>query len=485
MYRAGLRRVIRGKTWRRCESTESAARRCGPPRRPVSQASAYTHAWYLGDEELAPGLTASDFAARRKALAQLIPSTAVFPAAPQRYVTGVVPYPYRACSTLRYLSSVYGSEERDGVLVVENGGGQSVLFLAERDAHSELWDGPRLGASDEVGRWLGVAVRPRHELQSYLRASATQVLLDTDTHPAVGAEVARAGANVVGSPVPYVDSLRMHKCAAEIALMRAAARATSGALNDAMAQLIAVDGSGVHERDIAAVVSYSSARRGGEAHAFPSVVAGGANATVLHYMANLQRVGAGQLVMVDAGCQVQGYVSDVSRTWPVNGRFTPAQHTLYQLVLNVHKTLLARATAGVSQDALHALCATEITRALLDVGFMRGSSLHHALHSAAYMRYFPHATGHFLGMDVHDTHQVAKSTPLQPGMAITIEPGVYVPQGDPHAPPEYHGIGIRIEDDVIVMPHGQAPQVLSDDAVKEIDDIEHLVGSARTKWTPL
>lgn len=466
------------------------------PARSVSQPSAHTHDWLLTGDELAPGLRAGDFAARRAALAKRMPerALALLPAAPQKFVTGVVPYPYRACAALRYLTGLSGAVERDAVLAVR-AGSEPILFLAPRDASAELWDGARLGPAPDVTRWLQLRVEPRSALRGYLDdvlPGTDAVFLDVNEHPAVAAEVSAAAAGsgahpdtlLRGGANSLVDPLRLIKTPAECAMMHTSACAVAAALNDAMAQLHAPPGGGVLERDIAAVIEYSFARRGAERAAFPPVVAGGANATVLHYMANAQRVREGELVMVDAGCEMHGYVSDVSRTWPVSGRFSPAQRDLYTLVLDVHKRLLGHSIVGVSLDSLHVQCATELTRGLLDLGFMRGSSLSNALESGAYLRYFPHAAGHYLGMDVHDTHAVAKSIPLRPGMAITMEPGLYVPVGDRDAPEAFHGIGIRVEDDLIISSDDLLPVVLSKDAVKEIDDIEHLVGSAQTKWTP-
>ncbi len=463
-----------------------------PPRR-VSQPTSHTHEWLLSSGELAPGLTAAEFVARRNGVCERIPvgTCAIIPAPPQRFSSGDVPYLYRPCSSIRYLTGV---AERGTLMSLTND--RAVLYTANRDADAELWDGPRIGADQDVVDWLQCDVRAMYTfgddlMRNVKNGTVHRLLLDAEQYPDIAnvaeKSIARAGRKwsevhePAPSPTSYVDSQRLVKTETEIALLRHTARAISGGINDAMAQLVG----DVHERDIAATIQYSATRRGGDRPAFPSVVAGGDNATTLHYMANDQIIRADQLVMVDAGCEVFGYCSDVSRSWPVGGRFTTAQRKLYELVLDVQKRAIERTVPGVSLDALHVFVASELTAGLLGLGFMPGHSLQSALESGAYAKYYPHATGHYLGMDVHDTHAVAKSKPLVPGMVVTVEPGVYVAKGDPRAPMEFWGIGMRIEDDIVVRQNGLAPEVLSEDAVKEADDIERIVGSSKDKWRPV
>ena len=194
--------------------------------------------------------------------------------------------------------------------------------------------------------------------------------------------------------------------------------------------------------------------------------------------------------MVDAGCEVHGYSSDVSRSWPVSGKFSPAQRELYELVLSVQKDCISKAKSSeiifgepVTLDSMHLSAAHQLTQGLLDLGFMKGESLSSAIQSGMYTRYFPHAIGHYLGMDVHDTHNVPKNVPLQQNMVITVEPGLYCRADDLSAPERFRGLGLRIEDDVVVGTLTSEPEVLSKRAVKEIEDVEELVGNGESLWT--
>ena len=462
-----------------------------PPRR-LSQPTSHTHQWLLSPGELVPGLTASDFVTRRNEVCARIPigTCALIPAPPQRFSSGDVPYLYRPCASIRYLTSVC---ERDTLMLLSND--RATLYTAQRDSDAELWDGPRIGADRDVIDWLQCDVRSMQFFADDLsrdvkKGVVNRLLLDVERHPdfanVVEKSITRVGRKLTDllvktpSPTSVVDSQRLIKSDAEIVLLRRAAQAISGGLNDAMAQLVG----DVHERDIATTIHYSAMRRGGDRPAFPSVVAGGVNATTLHYMANDQIIHADELVMVDAGCEVFGYCSDVSRSWPVGGKFSTAQRKLYELVLDVQKRAIERSIPGVSIEELHVFVASELTAGLLGLGFMPGHSLESALESGAYAKYYPHATGHYLGMDVHDTHNLPKTIPLMPGMVITVEPGLYITNGDLQAPSEFWGIGMRIEDDLVVRESGLPPDVLSIDAVKEVDEIERLVGSSNGKWKP-
>lgn len=370
-----------------------------------------------------------------------------------------------------------------------------MLFTIPRDPAAERWNGPRIGACDDVAKHFGLDVRPTSELPEFLEGVLPG--MEAVVLPAERQGVLRPALEGLPEPVrerfarllrtdvaadAIAAPLRLRKSPAEIALMRRACSATANALNDAMSQLRANPGGSVPERAIESIIEYSCKRRGADRMAFPSVVAGGANGTVLHYMANSQRIPPGSLVMVDAGCELSGYSADVSRTWPVSGIFTPPQRDLYSLVLDVQKRLIANTVPGSSLDELHVQAATELAQGLLDLGFLKGETLESALASGKYAKYYPHATGHFLGMDVHDTHSVRKDVPLEVAMVVTIEPGLYVDPSDEGAPEEFRGIGIRIEDDVLVGASGSKAEVLSGEAFKEVRDIEELVGSARHKW---
>lgn len=433
----------------------------------------------------------ADFLSRRERVCREIPEGTVllFPAPKQRFMSGDVPYLHRSCSYTRYLTGV---TERDSILALTRD--SEVMYVAPRDPKYELWDGPRLGTEKNVSQWLGI---PLKSTQDFLPAlskdirdgTVRNVVIDEKEHSDLADDILKT-AHEAGNPnlhiekhqVPtsFVDVHRLIKDEKELVHLRTACTAVSLSLNDAMAQYKG----DVYERDISAMLSYSMFRRGGERLAFPNVVAGGPNATILHYMANSQRINSGEMVMVDAGCEVHGYCSDVSRSWPVSGKFSAPQRLLYEAVLSVQKRAIDMFCVPNknSLDDMHVWTVHELTYALLNLGFMPGKSFSECVETGLYAKYYPHATGHYLGMDVHDTHRVPKNIPLKSGMVVTVEPGLYVSPGDPDAPEEFWGIGMRIEDDVVISDSG--PDILSVSAVKEVDDVENIVGSAPVKWTP-
>lgn len=447
-----------------------------------------------------PGVTAATYAARRAAVAKRLPSDTMLllPSAARQFVYGIVPYPYRACSRLRHLTGV---AERGATLALCNSdaGGDAglppALYLAPRDRRSEVWDGPRLGAGRDVADWLQIDVRPSTALLAgvalFLRRGGRHVALDAETHVETAEMVEEAARSVgrafedvhIDVPSARVDAPRLVKDAAELALMRRACDAIAGAINDSMGQLCAKRDGFLREADVAAVIKYSALRRGAHAIAFPPIAAGGHNGTVLHYMDNDDRVRADQLLFVDAGCEVFGYCSDVSRVWPVSGVFTTAQRELYDMVLDVHRRALALVVPGHTIDDIHMRTVVAIADGLKQLGFFPNIPLDKVLREGIYANYFPHATSHYLGLDLHDTHSLGTAIPLQRNMVITVEPGVYIPPNDQLAPERFRGIGFRVEDDVAVR-DDNGPEVLSANAIIEADDIERHVGSATNRWHP-
>ncbi|XP_035166999.1 xaa-Pro aminopeptidase 3-like, partial [Oxyura jamaicensis] len=213
--------------------------------------------------------------------------------------------------------------------------------------------------------------------------------------------------------------------------------------------------------------------RGADILAYPPVVAGGNRSNTLHYVKNNQLIKDGELVLLDGGCESSCYVSDITRTWPVNGRFTKPQAELYQAVLDIQKSCLSLCSPGVSLENIYSLMLSLIGQKLKDLGILK-SSVTESQFFKAVRKYCPHHVGHYLGMDVHDTPDMSRSLPLQPGMVITIEPGLYIPEDDMNAPERFRGIGVRIEDDVVIAE--DSPLILSADCPKEIYDIEQICG---------
>lgn len=471
--------------------------------RALSQPTSFTHANLLRPTEITPGISRVEYVHRRERLAAALPpgALALFPSNPQRYMSEDVPYLYHHNTDLMYIC---GIAEPGAVLVAEKprvGTGVAyTLFVDRRDETRELWDGPLCGASEEVRRYFAVdEVRTTDQLPGFV-GDALQSIdsfhFDRRVNTAVSAALAgldprvqdelRAKWDGERTPKSFLLMQRVVKSEAEQQLLGQAAEIVSQSFNETLAHAsLSPDTDTVEEKYIESLLEFGCKKRGAARMAFPSVVASGPNGTILHYMSNNRSARAGDFVMVDAGCEVHGYSSDVSRSWPVSGKFSGAQRDLYDLTLAVQNACITMATEDatfggepVSLDRMHLYAIRELVDGLLQLGFMEGHSLQSAMSTGAYARYFPHATGHYLGMDVHDTHHLPKSMNLRRDMVVTVEPGLYCPLHDTSAPPAFRGLGMRIEDDVIVGGGGRSAMVLSAEAVKDVADIEALVGSA-------
>ena len=270
-----------------------------------------------------------------------------------------------------------------------------------------------------------------------------------------------------------LHELRLIKDAAALAELNRAAEITAEAHTQAMR---AARG-GVNEREIEALIDYTFRRRGG----FPgygTIVGGGANATILHYVDNCEPLRQGDLLLVDAGCEVEGFTADVTRTYPVGGRFSPAQRRAYELVLDAEKRCIAAVKPGATIDGIHQLAVEILTEGMVALGLLAGAPAA-LIESGAYKRFYMHRTSHWLGLDVHDVGAYAvdgRSRPLAPGMVLTVEPGLYVPADATDVPAELRGIGIRIEDDVLVTSSGH--EVLTRAIPKEPHEIEALTAAS-------
>lgn len=404
-----------------------------------------------------------------------------------------VPYLYYPNTDMFYLTGVV---EPGCVLMACKQNNETVygLFVRARDESREMWDGPQLGVCEEVRDYIGVDyVRDVAEFPKVLEQTLANVKsfhYDGSVNPGITHMLSRLDASLQKTliekwkdqppPKNVVVSQRLLKSDSELALMRKSCQVISNALEDAMANCHPK--LSLSERLIESYIEHGCKKRGASRMAFPCVVASGNNGTILHYMKNDAIPHPQDFVMVDAGCVVGGYCSDVSRSWPISGKFTAAQKDLYQILVDVQESCISHAYESailngtvVSLDVLHVHAARMLTDALLSLGFMKGHSLASALSSGAYARYFPHATGHYLGLDVHDTHSVQKSMALQKGMVITIEPGLYCPPWDTSIPEHFRGLGMRLED-VIAVDHNSA-DVLST-ARKTVSELEALIGSA-------
>lgn len=444
----------------------------------------------------------SAHAARRAALMARMQAggVAVIPTAPEVTRNSDCDYPYRHDSYFYYLS---GFGEPDSVLVLlapgPFGPGRSILFCREKNSEREIWDGFRHGPQGARERFGVDAAFPIDELDeemAKLLADAPAIYYAVGSSNALDAQVklwlhsvrrqARAGVTaptVLHDVNALLDEMRLFKDDAEQATMARAA-AISGA---AHARAMAATRPGMYEYQIEAELLYEFRRNGAQFPAYTSIVAAGANACVLHYSANDARTRDGELVLIDAGCELDGYASDITRTYPVNGRFTPPQAALYELVLAAQAAALAAVAPGRRYHEIHDAALAVLAQGMLDLGLLErklAGTAQDVIDNKSYLRFYMHGTGHWLGMDVHDVGAYRETAvagkpwrPLQAGMTLTVEPGIYV-RPAPGVPEQFWNIGVRIEDDVLVTPAGHA--VLSDAAPKSVAEIEALMRAAAT-----
>ena len=433
------------------------------------------------------GIDPKEFARRRRQLMRMAGEEAilVLPAAPERIRSRDTHYPYRQDSDLWYLT---GFPEPEAVLVLVPGRahGEAILFCRERDPEREGWDGPRTGpegAVDRFGLDDAYPVEDLDEILPGLLEGRSRVYYhfgrDTEFDLKLIGWLNRVRAQVrAGAQPPHeflelghlLDELRLFKSPAEVKLMQRAADISIKAHEAAMR----LARPGMHEYMVQAEIERVF-RIHDAVPAYGSIVGAGANACVLHYIANNAQAKDGDLVLVDAGAEYRNYASDITRTFPVNGRFTKEQRALHELVGAAHAAALAQARPGVPFEAGHEAAVRTLTEGLLRLGLLKGT-LAKNLESGAYRRFYRHKTGHWLGLDVHDVGDYridGESRLLEPGMVFTIEPGLYIPADDTSVAAKWRGIGIRTEDDVLVTRDGH--RVLTAKLARSADEIEALM----------
>ncbi len=409
---------------------------------------------------------------------------AIIPTATEQVRNKDTHFPFRPDSDFYYLT---GFTEPEAVLVLVPGRseGEVILFCRERDAKAEHWNGPRTGLAAAVTAFGVDQALSWRELDQHLPGLLGQtrrLLYDFGTHPEFDqrvlywiSQVRQASRSQSAFDLPalstHLHAMRLHKEPDELAIMRQAAEISAAAQVELMRQCRP----GMHEYELAALFAYQCELQGAQALAYPPIVAGGEQACVLHYTANRAQLQAGELVLVDAGGELDGYAADITRTFPVNGRFSAPQRQLYELVLAAQMAAIAQVQVGQPWDAPHQAAVRVLTEGMLRLGLLPGS-LQQVLKDKTYQRFFMHRTSHWLGLDVHDVGAYAvdkQPCRLAPGMVLTIEPGLYIPPGSEGVPAHWQGIGIRIEDDVVVRADG--PEVISAAVPKTIDQIEALM----------
>ena len=427
----------------------------------------------------------SEYLRRQDSVFSKLPdsSVVVIPTNNRKIRSNDVSYPFRANSYMLYLC---GWSEDEGTLVATNSSGkwETTLFVPERDTSKEIWEGIRIGV-DGARSWPVDNADSLHKLDSSI-IELTNIGTRVFTIPGVTdtLEVLFDGKFQIEDLRTYIDPIRRIKSEKEIEYMMEAAQIASSAHENAMRSARPGIGEWQIQSEVEGYFKYSRSQ-----WSFPSIVGGGDNATILHYKNNDQIVKSGELVLVDAGCEVNGYASDITRTWPVNGKFTQPQREVYELVLRAELAGIEACQAGSPWTSMHdAVCET-IAEGLIELGVL-SCSFDDALgkidgkdgvFEGPIRNYFMHGTGHFLGLDVHDVGggrqgDAESSFLLEPGMVLTIEPGLYFGswRSDIQMPERYAGIGIRIEDDVLVTEQG--PIVLSSSCPKSVEEIENIVG---------
>ncbi|TXD32037.1 M24 family metallopeptidase [Lujinxingia vulgaris] len=399
-------------------------------------------------------------------------------------------YTYRPSSDLLYLS---GFREPESVLVLAPGREEGAygLFVPDRDPSKEQWEGRRAGPEGAVARFgadvaFGLSELDE-ELPKFLKGRQT-LYYTLGVEPAFDQRVIgwvqslRHRRNQhLAMPAAIADArdllfeARLIKEEAELNVLRRACEISAEAHILAMKHCRP----GMMEYELQALIEYHFRRSGGTGPAYASIVGGGDNATILHYTENEDRIGEDDVVLIDAGCEYGYYAGDITRSFPASGRFSEPQRRLYQAVLDVLEATTAMIKPGLPYESLQEEASKMLAQAMIDLGILN-ETLEETLESKSYRKYYPHGIGHWLGMDVHDVglYKLDEDTsrPLKPGMVLTIEPGIYVPADDENAPEELRGIGVRIEDDILVTAEGY--ENLTAMCPKAIDEVEALVGSA-------
>ena len=430
-----------------------------------------------------------EFKRRRKALLKQMgrDSIAILPTSPVRLRNNDVEYAYRPDSDFFYLTG-FNEPESVAVLVPGRPQGEYILFVRDRDPARETWDGRRAGPEGAVRDFGADHAFPISDIDDILPGlleNRAKVFYAMGTHPEFDQRVvswvnglrtqARNGRHAPQEIVALdhvLHDMRLFKSRAEVETMRQAARIAAQAHVRAMKACVP----GRREYEIAAEVVHEFRLHNADLSYLP-IVGGGANGCILHYRENDALLRDGDLLLIDAGCEVDCYASDITRTFPVNGRFSPEQRALYDIVLDANHAAIAAVKPGNHWNQPHEVAVRVVTQGLVKLGLLKGK-VAKLEESGAFRKFFMHRTGHWLGMDVHDVgdYKIGNEWRVfEPGMALTIEPGIYVAPGTPGVPRKWHGIGIRIEDDVVVTRDGC--EVLTDGVPKAAVEIERLMAS--------
>ncbi len=401
-------------------------------------------------------------------------------------------FPFRQDSDFWYLTG-FGHPEATAVFRTTTKGPRFTLFVQPRDRAAETWTGHRPGTEGAVSEYAaeeafecGTLLTALPDIlagaRSIYHAFGRRAALDArllEIEESFRMQSRRGVAPAAGfvDPRSILHEMRITKSESELAIMRRAADIS----RDAHQRACGIIGPGRYEYEVEATLNAVFRGRGGSGPAYGSIVAGGANAAILHYVTNDRPLRGGDLVLIDAGAELDGYASDVTRTYPVNGRYEGAGKAIYEVVLAAQEAALSAAKPGVTLPEIHALTIRRLVEGMLSLGLLTGA-VDDLISAEAYKPYYMHGTSHWLGLDVHDAGsytQQGQPRPLEPGMVFTVEPGIYVAPDDEHAPEAFRGLGVRIEDDVVITAGGH--ENLTRSIPKSPADVEAWMGSMRSR----
>jgi len=436
-----------------------------------------------------PTSVAGYYKKRREILGKKDSSAAFFFPSNREYIRNDdVHYDFRQDSSLYYLTGFPEPESFLALLPSSEGGKshRSILFVRQRNPEREIWDGERYGVDGALNVFGVDATYPIEELEDQLpelMKGVEKVFYRANLDETMDRRIysvletyrrghGRSGRGLVPiqDPREHVGEMRLFKDSDEIELLCRASKITA----DSHSELMRHVKPGMNEFEIEALIDYLFRSKGCQRLGYGSIVAGGKNATCLHYRSNNETLRDGDLLLIDAGGEYGYYTSDITRTFPVGKKFSDQQAKFYDVVLKAQMECIAMVKPGVVYSTIHQHACLSLTEGLLSLGLLKGKT-EELIQSNAFRRFFPHGTGHWLGMDVHDCGlytQGGESRKLEPGMCFTIEPGLYVQPGDVEASEEFRGLGVRIEDDILVTSSGC--EVLTKDVPKTRADIEAL-----------
>ncbi|XP_076894866.1 intermediate cleaving peptidase 55, mitochondrial-like [Bidens hawaiensis] len=433
----------------------------------AGQPTPTTHPQLLKEGEITPGISCDEYISRRKRLLEYLPehSVAIVASAPVKMMTDVVPYTFRQDADYLYIT---GCQQPGGIAVLGHDFGLC-MFMPEPSPYDVTWQGQIAGvdvATDVFKANQSFPISQLHNVLPNMIRNCSKLYHNVKTaiptYTNLDAFQKAAYNGKVGDLSVYTHEARWVKSPSELNLMREAASIGCQALLQTMLH----SKISPYENMLSAKVEYESRMRGAQRMAFNPVVGGGPNGSVIHYSRNDQKVKDGDLVLMDIGCELHGYVSDLTRTWPPCGRFSDVHKELYDLILETNKECIELCKPGTSIQRVHDYSVDKLCRGLKEIGILKNNRIH------GYHQLNPTSIGHYLGMDVHDCSKIGYDRTLKPGVVITVEPGVYIPPNFDCAP-RYQGIGIRIEDEVLITESGY--EVLTGSLPKETNHIETLL----------